>query len=719
MRSPLPTRRLIAALAALPLAALPLAVKAAEPPRQATDTLLVQHPEIVVSATRTVRDQINVPNGTSVITGGELRRRGTRTVAEALQDIVGLDTGEGSDNGSRMPNVGMWGLKEFDALLITLNGVPVGGPFNPSLSQIPVEDVDRVEIARGPQGTMYGVSAFAGMIQVFTPHTQSGGMVAAGGGSFSSGQGSFGWGKPLPGDKDLRVNGSFARSDGWQDRTGSNVGRGGASLGMPLGSGRLRLDVAGFQDQQDWGSPLPYDAGALLPGFVIDRNYAFQGAEVKHQVFNGTALLTWPTGTSHRFENTLGFTRDAQTYVRSFPGEVVGNYFESEGLALEPTESSLYEDARWLANFEGKGRHEFVSGTALTWGKTRGTGREYRFTQNITKYDSIPSVDQLTPIDERDFEDMRVFLGVYAHDAWTPVPRFTLEGGGRFDFVSEELETEVDLPGGPVQAKDNREDTDLSGDLSALVRLVPEAGPGAGARRLEAANLYGSVRRGFKPAAPNLSEAESAEILEPEHTTSWEVGLKTRAFQGLALDISYFDMKFENMVVSILGPGGGPQLTNAGEQRFKGVETDLRWSPESIPGISLGVGYAHHDARFVDFTFVTPDSQLRDVSGKQLELVPRELVSGRVSYVHTTGLGGFAALRYQGERPFNRRNTFFADAFTEYDAGVSYDHARWRFAVVGRNLGDDRHVVTESEIGDSQFYVAPPRRFSAEVGYRF
>jgi iron complex outermembrane receptor protein len=713
MRSSLRTRLLIAALAALPLTA-----QAAEPPRQPTDTLLVQHPEIVVSATRTVRDQVNVPNGTSVITGAELRRRGTRTVAEALQDIVGLDTGEGSDNGSRLPNVGMWGLKEFDALLFTLNGVPVGGPFNPSLSQIPVEDVDRVEIARGPQGTMYGVSAFAGMIQVFTPHTQSGGMLTLGGGSFSQGQGSFGWGKPLSGDKDFRINGSFGRSDGWQDRTESNVGRGGASLGMPLGRGRLRLDVAGFRDQQDWGSPLPYDAGALVPGFVIDRNYAFQGAEVQHRVFSGTALLTWPSGETHRFENTLGFTRDAQKYVRSFPGELdpfLGDTLESEGLALEPTETSLYEDARWVASFDGKGTHEVVAGTALTWGKTRGTGREYRFDQLLSDYSGIPSVDQLTPIDERDFEDMRVLVGVYAHDAWTPVPRFTLEGGGRFDFVSEELETEADLPGGPVQVKDNREDSDFSGDISALARLVPEAGEGP----LEAANLYGSVRRGFKPAAPNLSEAESAEILEPEHTTSWEVGLKTRALHGLALDISYFDMKFENMVVSILGPGGGPELTNAGEQRFKGVETDLRWSPASLPGISLGVGYAHHDARFVDFTFVTPDSQFRDVSGKQLELVPRELVSGRVSYVHTTGLGGFAALRYQGERPFNRRNTFFADAYTEYDVGVSYDHARWRFAVVGRNLGDDRHVVTESEIGDAQFYVAPPRRVSAEVGYRF
>jgi hypothetical protein len=44
---------------------------------------------------------------------------------------------------------------------------------------------------------------------------------------------------------------------------------------------------------------------------------------------------------------------------------------------------------------------------------------------------------------------------------------------------------------------------------------------------------------------------------------------------------------------------------------------------------------------------------------------------------------------------------------------------RVRVSVVGRNLGDSRHYVTESEIGDSQFYVAPSRRYSAEVTLPF
>lgn len=688
----------------------PTRALAADPP----DTLIVEQPEIVVSATRTRRNAVDVPGSVSVITGAEMKRRGIRTMAEALQDLTGIDTGEGSDNGSRLPNVGMWGLKEFDALLFTINGVPAGGPFNPSLSQIPIENVERIEIVKGPQGTMYGVSAFAGMVSVFTNDVKAGGEVAAGGGSFEQGHGHFSWGKSLANDRRLQLTGSYGHAGGSQDRTESNVFRGGATLDFGMGKTRNTLDVAGYNDEQDWGSPLPYDKGELVSGFKIDRNYAITGAEVKHQVFGGTLRTQMPLG-EHRLENTLGLTSDSQDFLRSFAAEFPPDTLASVALELGPTETSLFEDLRLVSHFEGAGKHEAVFGAALTWGKTKGDAREFEFDQVLSKYPEIPAASDILGGEEHDFEDRRTFFGLYAHDAWTPQRRWTFEGGARLDVTSEELETETDIADVPTKVKDNREDTDVSGDLSTLVRLLPEGG----ANRFQTVNLYGSFRRGFKPAAPNLAEAEAAEILEPEHTTSWEVGVKSRAFDEVALDLSYFDMTFENLVVSNLGLGGGPELTNAGEERFKGFEADARWSPHAIPGTTIEVGYAHHDAKFVDFTFVTPDSQLRDVSGKHLELVPQDLVNAKVGVRMASGLGAWGAMRYQGERPFNRRNTFFADPYTEWDVGASWDRGPWRVSVVGRNLSDDRHVVTESEIGDSEFYVAPPARVTAEVAYRF
>jgi iron complex outermembrane receptor protein len=709
------------------LAALGVLAIAGPAAAQHADTVAMKHDpakyQIVVTATKTPKDPTQVPSSVSVVRGDELRRRGVKTVAEALQDVVGIDTGEGSDNGQHLPNIGMWGLKEFDALLVMVDGFPVGGPFNPSLSQIPVKDIDRVEIVKGPQGSLYGVSAFAGVVSVFTraDETGRGGYLRLGGGSFDEWNAAGSWAAPF-GDYSLRLTGSTLRMNGWQDRTGSAMDRGMATISRKVGDMSLALDLGTYNDMQDWGSPTPYDAGAPLQGFLPDKNYAVRGARVDHRVYLGNLRLSKPMGANRRLENTFGSTHDMQHLVRSFTEADPAAFSDtvaSEGVAIKPRETTVFDDLRLVSNLDLAGPHELVTGAAITWGKTIGDGIGFDFDQQLSDPASIPDVGQIPVGDVRSFEDNRTFLGFYAHDTWTPIHWFTVSGGGRYDDTHEKLHVQAQEQGPPLgpleEADDERSTNAWSGDISGLVRILP-----APRGVLETANAYVTWASAFKPAAPNILEAEGAEILDPERTHSLEIGLKTLGFERqVAFDVNWFDMTFDNMVVSILGPGGGPELTNAGSQRFKGWETQLVLRPERVSGTSLTLGYAYHDARFVNFTFVTPDSQLRDVSGKRLELVPRDMFSARLDLVAPRGIGVFAAVRYQGDRPLTRRNTFFADPFTEWDAGASYQFNRWRLSVVGRNLGDDRHIVTESELGDSQHYIAPPRRVTLEATATF
>ena len=178
-------------------------------------------------------------------------------------------------------------------------------------------------------------------------------------------------------------------------------------------------------------------------------------------------------------------------------------------------------------------------------------------------------------------------------------------------------------------------------------------------------------------------------------------------------------MIFENLVVSNVGPDGTPQLLNAGSERFQGSEFTLGYRPAALSGLSFLAGYAHHDARFIEFSFLNAEGQLRVVNGKRLELVPRDLWNARLEYATGSGPSAFFALRHQNRRPLNRRNVNYTDSFFESDAGFGWDFPWGRISVVGRNLGDSRHYVAESEIGDSQFYIASPRRFTAEVAFRF
>jgi outer membrane receptor protein involved in Fe transport len=727
-RSSRAIRRLLAS-ALFALASIPPAFAAGTD----ADTVSMAHDPgrygIVVSATKTARNPLDVPNGTVVVSGRELRRTGARTLADALIDVAGVEAGGGSDNGTRFTNIGMWGLKEFDALLVTVDGVPVGGPFNPSLAQIAVDDIERIEIVKGPQGTLYGVSAFAGMVQVFTDRSTAGrGSLTLGGGDFTNFHGT------ARGHHDLNgwtMDGSLSglHDDGWQEETTSETYRARASLSHALGSGTLGGDVSYLHDRADFGSPLPVDGGVPVAGFDRDRNYGIRDGEMKHDIFGLNAHGRWPVNAHVRLENTLGFSYDSQKALRSFfldPGAIVGDTaIDAEGISLEPDETTLFEDLRAVTRFEAGGRHELVTGASLTWGHTKASGHGFDFAQDLLDPSTIPSSTDIPPGDNRAFDDTRTYFGFYAHHEWTPVKYFTLSGGGRFDQANEDLDAsfeELSVPSPLLRSHDSQNVNDWSGDIAAMVRLLP-----GGARGIEALNLYGNWKSSFKPAAPNLTEAEDAEILDPEHTHSVEGGLKARVLDGqLALDVSGFQMDFENLVVAILDPSNNPVLVNAGRERFKGWDVSLTAAPRQLPGLSLSGGYGWHDPRFVQFTFFTPDGTFRDVSGKLIELAPRLLWNLRAAYSpggrdakHPYWPGAWVAVRHQGERALNRRNRFFTGPYTEWDAGLSLELSRVSVNVTGRNLGDDRHFVGESEIGDSQFYVSPPRRITAEVTLAF
>jgi iron complex outermembrane recepter protein len=686
-----------------------------QPPQQQTQV----KENVVVSATRGPEIETEIPGQATVVSGEELRKRNARTLADALQNVVGLDTGGGSDNGGRLPNIGMWGLKEFDALLVTVDGVPVGGPFNPSLSQINVADIDRIEIVKGPQGTLYGVSAFAGMVQVFTRSAAEGTEVLASGGSFSEGRLAASHNFSL-GNVRMRVYGSFDRSKEWQDRTDYKDDRGGFKLEAPVGQGgSLTFTYDMFRNTQFFGSPLPVDppTGETIPGFKIDRNYAVDGARLDHRVYAAATHLTLPLSGNLLLENVLSFTRDDQISIRSFIDGVDGNTAAAAGVSLKPRETDVYEDLHLVANFEGAGKHRLVGGAALTWGRTTAAGTGFDIELQIDPVE-VPSFSETPTGDNRSFNDRRTFFGLYVNDEWTPIDRLTITGGARYDWVSESLfaqQQEIGTPS-PDVSSDSKSDGQWSGGLAALGRLVQNAsGP------LTELNLYAAAKSAFKPAAPNLTEAESAKILEPERTRSLETGIKTRWLDGqLSFDLSLFHMIFENLVVSIVNANGEPALVNAGSERFQGMEIATAYQPGALPNLRIGAGYAHHDARYIRFSFIDPDEGLTVADGQRLELVPRDLWNVNASYLPAAGLGVWAALRHQSHRPFDKVNEAYMAPYYEWDAGVSWAFPpHVRVSVTGRNLSDSRHFVAESEIGDAQLYVAAPRRFTAEVAVRF
>lgn len=80
---------------------------------------------------------------------------------------------------------------------------------------------------------------------------------------------------------------------------------------------------------------------------------------------------------------------------------------------------------------------------------------------------------------------------------------------------------------------------------------------------------------------------------------------------------------------------------------------------------------------------------------------------------------GSVVVKYTGDRFLNKRNSALAEPFTAVDAGAGYRLGRWELRLDGRNLTDRRDAVSESELGDAQYYLLPARRLDLTFGVRF
>ena len=119
---------------------------------------------IVITATRIPETADRVPAAISVISGSELRARGASDMATALSLVPGVEAPAGGDAGPSSAVPSFWGLHEFDAFLLVVDGVPWGGAFNPAITTLDFTDTQRVEVLKGAAPVMYGATSFVGVV---------------------------------------------------------------------------------------------------------------------------------------------------------------------------------------------------------------------------------------------------------------------------------------------------------------------------------------------------------------------------------------------------------------------------------------------------------------------------------------------------------------------------------------------------------------------------
>ena len=666
---------------------------------------------VEVVATRIPETPADVPAAIDVLTGDELRDRGTTDLHEALALLAGVDVAPGGDNGPAAAVPEFWGLKEFDAFLLVVDGVPWGGAFNPALASLSLDDVERIEVLRGPAPVMYGATSFVGVVHVVrrSPADRRG-SAGVSGGSYGSGAIRGEVGLPRWLGFDSRLSADVGRERYRDDRSGADRGHVLWRGSRAVGSGRLRLDLDGTWLDQDPASPHPRQGGALSDRVPLDANHNPDGAFLNERRFfaaagydHGLGRGTWST--------TLSFTRSSQDVFRGFLADLGGAAPDARGQRGTIGVSDLYFDTHlaWAA----AERWKLVAGVDHLHGGAEGHGAAFDYFAPLDG--SFAPVVAEPSVFDKDIGDRREFSGLYAFGEWNPSPVWRLQAGARLNRTAEnreEGEPNASRGAGEESGRE-REDLRLSG--SAGLAWTPWQ------RGSDRVRLFASYSDTFKPAAIDFNFAASEpaggeRILEPETSQALEAGIKSRLAGGrLDVELSGFLMAFRNLVVA-QAIGGLPALANAGRERFKGIEATAVWR---LAGhLSGRASYSFHDARFRDY-LTEFDGVPTQLAGKRLEMSARHMGSAGLAYAPPRGLVATAELRLVGSRYFDKRNTALAPGYAEVSTGLGWRTGKWEARVAGRNLGDERAPVSESELGDSQYYRLPARRVELSILRRF
>jgi outer membrane receptor protein involved in Fe transport len=276
---------------------------------------------VVVTATRLPVDANRLAAMITRVSGEELNRRGAEDLRATLSLVSGSEAPPGGDAGPASAVPSFWGLHEFDAFLLVVDGVPWGGAFNPAVATLDLHNIDRVEVLKGPSPVALGQNAFVGVIQVIhAPAGEARPVLSLAGGEHGSFEGAFTVNLPKTAGFAQTLSAS-GESQGFSDRfekVRDFKGAYRAERGFAGGVLQLDLDLAVRRDRPQ--SPTVLEGGALTSKTPLNANYNPADGRIDADSLHGqaryeraTPLGQWTTLASLAYSETT----DIRGFLRS------------------------------------------------------------------------------------------------------------------------------------------------------------------------------------------------------------------------------------------------------------------------------------------------------------------------------------------------------------------------------------------------------------------
>jgi iron complex outermembrane recepter protein len=658
---------------------------------------------IVVTATRVAEPADRIPADITVVAGEELRARDATDLAGVMSLVPGVEAPPGGDAGPSSAVPSFWGLHEFDAFLLVVDGIPWGGAFNPAISTLDLNDVQRVEVLKGAAPVMYGATSFVGVVHVIHyPAGEAADAADVAFGTYGSVRGTASSALPSIGDyrQSLAVDG---RKLGFADaREAVNDGHVLYRAESALGPGDLRIDADVSITDDVPPSPVLRVGSALTTLTPVNANFNPADAKIAEDKYHLVLGYSLPVA-GGVWESLLSFAHSDITDIRAFLEPNLSG-------AADTQNQRRYIDDGYVDSHLTQAVSTNVSlimGADLLYGRGRQTTRNGNDAY-VAPLDGsmLPPPTTVPPVNEiGTINDKRLFAGQYAQVDWKPDDRWDVLAGFRSNEVHEHKDSsDLTLPP-PVFVSQSvgRNVVRPSETVGVSYRLW--------SRGHDEAVAYADGRSAFKPSAIDFGPDYTPDLLSPETAQSIEAGLKGAAFDGhLNYQAEGFLMKFNDLVVPTLSGA----LANTGAERLQGIELETRYGISPDLGIAASASY--HDARFTRYVFFDGGAGV-DVAGRELPLSPHVLASAGLLYIPREGWGGTVVGRYVGRRFLDEENAAPVGGYTALDATWQYRIGSYRVTLEGTNLSNRRPPVSASEFGSGSFYLLPARMLWIRAGY--
>lgn len=730
--------------------------------------------EIVVTAQKREERLQEVPVSVTAFSGEAIEALGFRQSVDVTAQTPNFSVGyPNGDTGVPAPFIRGVGLNDFGVL----NQGPIAAYMDETYissnaAQIfQLLDVERVEVLRGPQGTLYGRNATGGAVNFVSrkPTQEWDGFVRAGAGSWGLTKFEAAGGGPLGDNTAFRAAVVKTDSDGWmKNRFTGNDQQGIDELAwrvlletQPTESLNLLFNVRGGKTESDavqYRHLGVWDSGgnmcsnaAIRAGQCVDI-FGYS-EEAPYTTLTGIDVPAVPDYDEGNYD--FEAKNDTEFWGVSLTVDwTVGEYVLTSITSFDDVDDFRPEETDDGPNDILTGelaveQETFSQEFRLSWGDDDWSwlvGAYYLHDEatDNTAFDILRAFRPFTIGDDvncsappgnpdgfcpeqfvfktKSGTDQEITsYAIYADTSIQLTDVLKLSVGLR--YTDEEIEHDSyffydePLSGFPVQpgfpAKAKNDFSNVTG------RAVLDA------KLNDKLLLYGGITTGFK-AGGIQSTSDGISPYDEEKLVSYEVGFKSTfandrvRLNGAAFYYDYSDLQVFAFV--IVDGIGFSTISNAADAEIYGAEFELQWLPVDQLFFNLGMGLL--STEYEDF--VIPSG---DFSGNDITMSPELTFNGLIQYDIPMGDRGTVTLQtdfnYQDEVFFDALNNplLGEDDYWLWNARVSWTSAdeRWEVAAFGRNLGDEEYMVYAFDLsffGFNEEMLGTPRSYGLEVTFR-